>query len=231
MSTRKFSNLILTDNYFDKNDITKKYNFDSSTITPNNTRTYTMPNQNTVLIGNDTTNTLTNKTITDNTNNVAANSLKTTGSSVNVSSAPPPTTGQILTASSATTSIWKNPSNIYFNKSGTVTQPLLPNIIQWHGYATTSTGSVTFDITTTGSGGAAIFSDLANAFFYTSCQKNTTSVTDTPFSSINVINTVNNTVSVNVHTGNSGSILVGGTYVGMKLNSTSCRVYLYIVGT
>lgn len=75
-------------------------------VTPD--RTHTIPNT-----ANDTfamlaaTQTLTNKTITAASNNVAANSLKTTGSSVTVSTAAPPTTGQVLGATSATTAAWQ----------------------------------------------------------------------------------------------------------------------------
>lgn len=53
--------------------------------------------------------TLTNKTIVDVGSNIAANSLKTTGVSVTVSGAAAPTTGQVLTASSATTAAWSTP--------------------------------------------------------------------------------------------------------------------------
>lgn len=76
-----------------------------------NTGTLTLPSTTDTLIGRITTDTLTNKTIIDSTNNVAANSLKTTGAVVNVSSATPPTTGQVLAASSATTAIWQDPTS------------------------------------------------------------------------------------------------------------------------
>lgn len=75
-----------------------------------NTGTLTLPSTTDTLVGRITSDTLTNKTIIDNTNNVAANSLKTTGAVVNVSSAAPPTTSQVLTATSATTATWQNPT-------------------------------------------------------------------------------------------------------------------------
>lgn len=50
--------------------------------------------------------TLTNKTITASSNNVAANSLKTTGSSVDVAAASAPASGQFLRASNSTTAAW-----------------------------------------------------------------------------------------------------------------------------
>jgi len=50
----------------------------------------------------------TNKTIIDNTNNVAANSLKTTGAAVDIASAAPPVAGSFLRAATATTGSWQN---------------------------------------------------------------------------------------------------------------------------
>lgn len=61
-------------------------------------------------LGTTDTQILSNKTITDPTNDVACNSLKTTGSSVNVSAAAPPTAGQVLKATSATTAVWSTDS-------------------------------------------------------------------------------------------------------------------------
>lgn len=53
------------------------------------------------------TDTLTNKTITDSSNNLAANSLKTTGAVVDVAAAAPPSSGHVLTATGATTATWQ----------------------------------------------------------------------------------------------------------------------------
>ncbi len=52
--------------------------------------------------------TLTNKTITDTTNNVAADSLKTATGVVTVSAATAPSTGQALVATGATTATWQS---------------------------------------------------------------------------------------------------------------------------
>lgn len=57
----------VTDNLFnikDNSDATKIANFDASAITTATTRTYVLPNANTTLVGTDTTQTLTNKTLT-----------------------------------------------------------------------------------------------------------------------------------------------------------------------
>lgn len=58
-------------------------------------------------IESNSTDTLTNKTITDDSNNVAANSLKSTGSPVDVAAADPPSNGQVLTATGATSATWQ----------------------------------------------------------------------------------------------------------------------------
>jgi hypothetical protein len=52
--------------------------------------------------------TLTNKTITDTTNNVTANGLRTATGTVSVSSATAPTAGQVLTATNGTTATWQD---------------------------------------------------------------------------------------------------------------------------
>lgn len=61
-----------------------------------------------VLVGTTDTQTLTNKTITDTTNSVRATQLATTGADVILTTAVPPTTGQALIATSATTASWQN---------------------------------------------------------------------------------------------------------------------------
>jgi hypothetical protein len=56
--------------------------------------------------------TLLNKTITDSSNIVYASGFITTGASVVTSGAAPPSTGQVLTATSATTAAWQSPSTV-----------------------------------------------------------------------------------------------------------------------
>lgn len=232
MSVRKIGYLSLTNNLIDDIDKTKQCKLSLNNISTGTTRTVNLPNADTTLIGTTTTDTLTNKTIGGSTNTVDANNLKTTGTAVNVSAAAPPITGQVLTATSATAANWQTPSpfNIYLNNLGTVTNPSISTQKQWFGHATTSTGTVVFDVTTTGANGTAIFTSLANAYILTSCKKNTTSNTAIPFSSIQTTSADNKTVTVNVQTGASGAILVGGNYNGMTANSTLCDVYLYIIG-
>jgi hypothetical protein len=52
---------------------------------------------------------ITNKTITDSSNSVTADFLRTTGADVGVAAAAPPSIGQVLTATSATTANWQTP--------------------------------------------------------------------------------------------------------------------------
>jgi hypothetical protein len=65
-------------------------------------------------------------TITDVSNNVAANSLKTTGAVVNVAAAAPPSTGQTLIATTATTATWQTPVSGPGSSTSTA-------IVRWNG--------------------------------------------------------------------------------------------------
>lgn len=117
----------------------------------------------------------------------------------------------------------------YFNRAGVVTTPSLSNFISYHVYITTSTGTVTIPITVDGTpGGSAVFSNLSTCFISAIARFNTTSHTQTPF--VSVRNISGNNILLNVHTGNSGGILIGGTYDGMKDNSNSVTIYLSVVG-
>lgn len=64
------------------------------------------------LVGTTATQSITHKTITDSTNTVAANSLKSATTLVDVSAATAPSNGQVLTATSTTAAVWANPSVI-----------------------------------------------------------------------------------------------------------------------
>lgn len=61
-----------------------------------------------VFVGTTDAQTLTNKTITDTTNNVTASGLRTASGTVSVSAATAPTTGQILMATNGTTATWQD---------------------------------------------------------------------------------------------------------------------------
>jgi hypothetical protein len=85
----------------------------TTTLTSSQTanRVITLPDVTDTIIARTTADTLTNKTIIDVTNNVAANSLKTTGASVDIAASAPPSVGQVLKATSATTAVWSNDNN------------------------------------------------------------------------------------------------------------------------
>lgn len=70
-------------------------------------RTLTLPSSNTTIIGTDTTDTITNKTITDSSNTVWANALKTATGAVVVDDSAAPVTGQGLLAANATSASWQ----------------------------------------------------------------------------------------------------------------------------
>lgn len=81
------------------------------------------------IVGETDTQTLTNKTLTSTTNDIAAKYLHSATTLVNVSLAAAPTTGQILTATSGTTATWQNPITGVFNKvtsssSSSTTSPM-----------------------------------------------------------------------------------------------------------
>lgn len=72
--------------------------------------TITIPSGTDTLVGRDTTDTFTNKTITSTTNTVAAKQLINATGVVSVSASAAPTAGQTLVASSATVAAWATPS-------------------------------------------------------------------------------------------------------------------------
>ena len=60
------------------------------------------------IVGTTDIQAMTNKTITDSTNNVMAKSLKSATTAIDVSAATAPITGQVLTATSSTAATWQN---------------------------------------------------------------------------------------------------------------------------
>jgi hypothetical protein len=93
----------------DETDPTKKMVFDCSGIPTATIRTFVMPTSNGNVLTDDSTDTLVNKTLTDSTNNILSRGLwvDSGGSSVSTYVAAVPDTGQILTATSASTAAWQ----------------------------------------------------------------------------------------------------------------------------
>lgn len=225
-SVQSLGFLRLNSSLMDPADTTKRTAL-AFTQPTNTTITVSFPPASTTLVGTDSSQTLTNKTITDASNNIAANSLKTTGASVTVSGSAPPTANQIITADTATTASWKTAGLTYLNAAGTVTTPSLSDIKRWNGYVSTSGLAATFYVSTNGLiSGPAIFTDLTLCHFQATARNNTTNIVDIPFVSIRSINNATREVIVNVL--QPTGILIGG--VSMKNNATACTVYLQVVG-
>ena len=103
----------LPDNLFflsDDGNNTRKMQFQLSGITAGQTRTLTVPDASCVIVGDTNTQTLTNKTLADPSNIILANFLMSATTSINISSSPAPSIGQVLTATTISTATWQTPS-------------------------------------------------------------------------------------------------------------------------
>lgn len=110
LTNKTLTSPVLTTPQINDTSLDHQYIFAVNELTAD--RTVTLP----LLTANDTfvfegfTQTLTNKTISDATNTVGANELRTTGASVVIDTAAPPTAGQVLVATSATAATWQTSS-------------------------------------------------------------------------------------------------------------------------
>jgi hypothetical protein len=77
---------------------------------PTGNNVVTLPDSNTVLLGEDTPQTLTNKMLDSATNTITADHMRCVGGKVSISSGPP-TSGQVLKASSGAAASWQNSVN------------------------------------------------------------------------------------------------------------------------
>lgn len=114
MSLFEVSNIADTTAWANTTDNTKKVIFNAAPITTATTRTVGLFDASGVMVLDTAAQSLTNKTITDNTNNVIARELwigSGTGS-VSTYAAAAPTAGQVLKATSATTATWSSDAGI-----------------------------------------------------------------------------------------------------------------------
>jgi hypothetical protein len=107
--------------FVDTGDDSKKMKFDVSGVTTATTRTLTVPNVSDTIVTLAATQTLTNKFASSATNTIGANEIRTTGASVVVDTAAPPTNGTFMLASSATAASWGNKSAITDGQEVTAT--------------------------------------------------------------------------------------------------------------
>jgi hypothetical protein len=115
------------------------------------------------IVGTSDVQTLTNKTITDSTNNIMAKSLKSSTTAIDVSTSSAPSTGQILMATSPTSATWQSLSTP--NRSSFIAQivnapttgSFLPNIPIPDGF------SLIVRATVTNAGQIYIGNSVANA--------------------------------------------------------------------
>ena len=115
-----------------------------------NTGTLTLPTTTDTLVGRSTTDTLTNKIITDTSNNVAAKSLLSATTNIDVFSADAPTAGQVLTATSATSATWQNMNSgsslIAYDAIDTSTSTTSNSFATINGMSETLTGGIYYVI-------------------------------------------------------------------------------------
>jgi len=93
----------------DEIDPSKKMFFDCSSIPTSTTRSFTVPTSDGDILTNNSTNSISNKTLTNSTNNILARGLWNDSGSGSVSTytAGAPTIGQVLQATSSNTASWQ----------------------------------------------------------------------------------------------------------------------------
>ena len=117
---------------FIKDDVdgTKQMQFQLSGLTTGTTRTLTIPNASYVIVGDTNVQTLPNKTLTDTTNNILASSLKSTTTTIDISSATAPTNNQALIATGSTGATWQTINHLNISNIGT-NSPCTNRYIHW----------------------------------------------------------------------------------------------------
>jgi hypothetical protein len=130
-------------------DPTKTFQFQASGVTPSSLRIFTVPDGDTTLVGDDYPQTLTDKTMTSNTNNLISRELwvDSGGSSVSTYEAAPPLVGQVLTSTSPTTAVWANSAGQFVLNTLTPQTQFLETGIVGNNFNIVSSGNThTFNI-------------------------------------------------------------------------------------
>lgn len=101
--------ILSTTAFADSTDFTKRLVFDLTGFTTGTTRSFAVPNVSSTLVAQTSTDTMTNKTLTDNTNNIISRALwvGSGAGSVSTYAATAPTIGQALIATGPSTATWQ----------------------------------------------------------------------------------------------------------------------------
>lgn len=93
-------------------DQTKAFKFQAEDISPGTTREIRIPDDDFIMVGDTTAQTLTNKNITGSTNTVGATQLETATSPVVITSTNPVGSGQVLVTTSSSVATWQPASGL-----------------------------------------------------------------------------------------------------------------------
>ena len=112
---------ISTNTFADSTDNTKKMNFVLSSLVTGTNILLTIPTSSTTLVGIDSNQILTNKTLNSTTNIITCDNLRSSNGIININTAMAPTVNQVLTATSGTTANWQTINHTNLSNIGTNT--------------------------------------------------------------------------------------------------------------
>ena len=121
--------IISSNTFADSTDNTKKMNFVLTPLTTATTIALTVPSLSTTLVGIDSAQTLTNKTLDSITNNITCDALRSTTTTINVDLATAPTINQALIATSSMAATWQTISHLNLSNIGTNTHTQIDSFI------------------------------------------------------------------------------------------------------
>ena len=139
-------------------DATKQVRFEVDGLTTATTRVLTVPDADLTLVGVDTAQTLTNKTLSGATNNVEARSIKSATTTVSVSGAAAPTAGQVLKATGPTAAAWQTHAEFATGTAMLFAQTAAPT--GWTKSTTHDNKALRVVSGTAGSGGSTAFTTV-----------------------------------------------------------------------